>query len=530
MGKYFNPGNSGFQEIINTTYVDKTGLISLINKSINTKDKLTCISRPRRFGKSYAAQMLSAYYDCSCDSSELFEGLKISRLDGYRNHLNKYNVIYLDITGFISELKSKNQSIDDITVEMKNQINNELCQRLEQLDSNDELTNNLLKFVEIENCKFVFIIDEWDALVREAKENERVQESYFNFLRSLFKNGNFTPKVVAAAYMTGILPIKKYGHQSAISDFKEYTMTLPAHYAEYVGFTNEDISTIVDDKYTIEKLKKWYDGYYFKNVGEIYNPNSVMEAIKTGEYASFWSKSETYEALLDYINSDADGLKTDLIQMLGGNEMEVDISTFQNDMVSVQTRNDILSLLIHLGYLAYNSETRTVRIPNEEIRQEFISTIRNGRHDVTNKIIANSDKLIQDVIDGNETEVAAAIQEAHDAGTFGAAPLFYNDEQALRAVVKFAFISCANEYLKFEELPSGHGYADLVYIPKPKSILPPLLIELKIDEVDTAAIKQIKEKNHPKVLENIGSEIVLCGITYNSKSKQHSCKIEKYRA
>ena len=126
--------------------------------------------------------------------------------------------------------------------------------------------------------------------------------------------------------------------------------------------------------------------------------------------------------------------------------------------------------------------------------------------------------------------MAAAIQEAHDAGTFGAAPLFYNDEQALRAIVKFAFISCANEYLKFEELPSGHGYADLVYIPKPKSILPPLLIELKIDEVDTAAIKQIKEKNYPKVLENIGSEIVLCGITYNSKSKQHSCKIEKYRA
>lgn len=213
--------------------------------------------------------------------------------------------------------------------------------------------------------------------------------------------------------------------------------------------------------------------------------------------------------------------------MIGGNEMPVDTSTFQNDLTSIRTRDDVLSLLIHLGYLAYNTTQQTVRIPNEEIRSEFLSTIKVGSHDATNKIIMNSDQLIVDTINCDEEAVARAIQDANDAGTFGVSPLFCNDEQALRSVVKFAYISCANSYMKIDELPSGHGYDDIVYVPKDGTQLPALVIELKVNDIPEGAINQIREKNYPKVLENVNYPIILCGISYDKSTKEHSCVIER---
>ncbi len=261
--------------------------------------------------------------------------------------------------------------------------------------------------------------------------------------------------------------------------------------------------------------------------GDVYNPNSVCQAVRTSVYDSYWSKTETFGALLEYINLDKDGLQADIIQMIGGNEMPVDTATFQNDMTSVQNRDDVLSLLIHLGYLAYDSKTDKARIPNEEIRREFVSMVRTGNHEATSRIIRNSDQLIADTIDGNEDAVAKALEEVHSAGTFGISPLFYNDEQALRSVVKFAYISCANNYIKVEELPSGRGFADIVYIPRPGEMLPVLLIELKMDDSSEGAIGPIKDRKYPKVFENIKGEVVLCGINYNSKTKKHECRIEK---
>jgi hypothetical protein len=386
----------------------------------------------------------------------------------------------------------------------------------------------LVKIKEKTGDKFFFVIDEWDALFREHKNQLELQEEYINLLREIFKNGNVTDRVIAGAFLTGILPIKKYGHQSAISDFREYTMIQPSILAEYVGFTKKDIDSLSEAySFNKSKLKSWYDGYSFPKVGEIYNPNSVCQAIRTGVYDSYWSKTETYEALLEYINLDINGLQADLIQMIGGNEMPVDTATFQNDMTSAQNRDDVLSLLIHLGYLAFDVKSGKVRIPNEEIRREFISTIRGDSHKVTSKIIRDSDQLIMDTIDGNEEAVAMAVQNAHDAGTFGVSPLFYNDEQALRSIVKFAYISCANNYIKIEELPSGRGYADIVYIPASNKHFPALLIELKMNESVEGAIAQIKRNNYPKIFENIKDEVVICGISYDSKTKEHSCRIER---
>ena len=524
MGIYLNPGNEGFNSIKNGIYVDKTGLIDVINSTINTPDKLTCISRPRRFGKSYAAKMLCAYYDKTCtDSNEMFEGYDIASCESYSVYLNKFNVIYLDITGFTSALSNPALVVDSI----RDKLKAELLYSFEFLSSEMSLIEMLVSVAESDR-KFFFIIDEWDALFREYKDEEKVLEEYISFLREIFKNGNVTDRVVAGAFMTGILPIKKYGHQSAISDFREYTMIQPSIFAEYVGFTRKDIDKL-SEKYTVNKarLKQWYDGYSFSKVGDVYNPNSVVQAVRTGVYDTYWSKTETYDALLRYINLDANNLQADLIQMLGGNDMPVNTATFQNDMTSIKSKDDVLSLLIHLGYLAYDSKKKSVRIPNEEIKSEFLSTLKVGSHDVTNRIIMNSDQLIMDTINMDEEAVASAMRDVHDAGTFGVSPLLYNDEQALRSVVKFAYISCANNFTKIEELPSGHGYADVVYIPKDIKVFPVLLIELKMDGSEEGAIRQIEEKNYPKVFENIDGDVILCGINYDAKSKRHRCKIKK---
>lgn len=523
---HINPGNEGFVTIRNGIYVDKTGLIDVINKTINTADKLTCISRPRRFGKTYTAKMLCAYYDKTCDSEKLFSDLVISKTDLYKNYLNALNVVYIDITGYISAAKK----VSDVVKNIRQSLTEELISTFPALQelNGKSIGDVFLAATKINSEKFFFVIDEWDALFREQKDNLSLQEEYINFLRELFKNGPVTDNVVAGAFMTGILPIKKYGHQSAISDFREYTMVAPSLFAEYVGFTKKDIDSLAQNyKVNKTKLKTWYDGYSFPKVGSIYNPNSVCQAIRTQEYSSYWAKTETYAALLEYINLDTNGLQGDIIQMIGGNSVPVDTSTFQNDMTSSQSRDDVLSLLIHLGYIAYDSKSKTAKIPNEEIREEFISTVRNGSHDATNRIISNSDQLIEDTINGDENAVARAIEEAHSAGTFGIPPLFYNNEQALRSVVKFAYISCANTYIKIEELPSGNGYADIVYIPKPGTNRPVLLIELKANDTANAAIAQIHANKYPKIFEGITGDIILCGISYDRKTKHHICKIEK---
>ena len=523
MGIFFNPGNESYRSILNGIYVDKTGIIEVINKTLNTPDKLTCISRPRRFGKTYTAKMLCAYYDNTCDSDDLFKDKEIARSEHYRDYLNKFQVVYLDLTGFISSAASA----DDIVKSIREAITSEI-ENVYPKVSGSSLGELLINIVNESGKKFFFVIDEWDALFREYKDKTGLQEEYISFLRELFKNGNITDRTIAGAFLTGILPIKKYGHQSAISDFREYTMIQPSIFAEYVGFTRKDIDYLAAN-YNISKakLKKWYDGYSFEKVGDIYNPNSVCQAVRTGVYDSYWSKTETYEALLEYINYDKYGLQSDIIQMIGGNEMPVDTATFQNDMVSIKSRDDVLSLLIHLGYLAYNTRNGKVRIPNEEIRREFVSTVRAGSHDVTSRIIMNSDQLIMDTIDGKEDAVAKMIEDVHAAGTFGISPLFYNDEQALRSIVKFAYISCLNEYIKVEELPSGRGYADLVYIPHPGRNLPVLLIELKMNKCAEGAINQIHRREYPKIFENIDGEVILCGISYDADTKKHECKIEK---
>lgn len=521
MGKYLNLGNSGFASIRNGTYVDKTGLIAEINQTLDSGRKLTCVSRPRRFGKSYAAKMLCAYYDRSCDSKALFDGLQISRDPEYLTHLNRYPVLYLDITWFLSTVPDGTDLLSYLQAQVTQELSMELSSDVQP--QSVSFAHVLADYVEATGRKLVIIIDEWDAIFREQPDAADLQERYMELLRSLFKSP-LTDNIFHAAYMTGILPIKKYGHQSAISDFREYTMVNPAQFAPYIGFTDTDVKGLCatyDMDY--DAIKAWYDGYRFPEAFSVYNPNSVASAVERRVLDSYWAKTETYEALRTYIDMDFDGLREALISMLGGQSVTADVSSFQNDLTSVRSRDDVLTLLVHLGYLGYDAQAESVFIPNREVQMEFLRTIKQSDRAELTRLIAASDRIYKETLALNSEAVAAAVSDIHETGV---APLDYNDESTLRYVIRFAYLSCIDDYVRIEELPAGHGYADILYLPRRGSTKPALLIELKWNKTAESAIAQIRERHYPKALSGYNGKILLIGLSYDCNSKEHTCTIE----
>ena len=526
MGVYLNPGNEGFQRILQSEYVDKTGLIALLNQTIGTMEMLSCISRPRRFGKSYAAKMLCAYYDCSCDSRGLFDDKEIAGTQGYLTHLNKYHVVYLDITGFLSEAKRQRRPMADVPEKIVDAVHKELKNLYPELAPGETLMEDMIRCVEGTGRKFIFIIDEWDALIREAKGDAETQSTYLSLLRGWFKNNNLTPRVVAAAYMTGILPIKKDGSQSAISDFKEYSILNPGRFVEYTGFTESDVRSLCGKHgMDFEEVRQWYDGYDFPGYGAIYNPYSVMCAMQEQKCRSYWKRTSAAESLMTYINMDFEGLQETIVRLISDEEIEVRTDRFENDFETFKSRDDVLTLLMHLGYLTWNEEEGTAHVPNEEVREEFEQILEGtGASRKWMELLGRSKKLLEDTIAGDAQAVAEVIEEIRDSQY---APTYYNDEQALRYVIKFAYIAAIDQYLKVEELPSGKGIADVVYLPKRRSTLPALVVELKWNKSSEGAIRQVKERNYPAVLKDYGGEIVLVGIAYDARKKTHSCVIER---
>ncbi|MBR2592493.1 MAG: AAA family ATPase, partial [Oscillospiraceae bacterium] len=363
--------------------------------------------------------------------------------------------------------------------------------------------------------------------IREARDNPQIQKEYLTFLSSLFKNSGTTSRIFAAAYMTGILPIKKDGSQSAISDFKEYTMIKPRHFSEYVGFTGEEVLKLCEKHaVSFSCMKQWYDGYEFKNVGAVYNPNSVIQAIENEEFDSYWTETSAAEGLMEYISKDYNGLTKTIAELIGGIDVKVNPNGFANDLTTFKSRDDVLTLLIHLGYLAYDSEMKTAHIPNEEIRLEFQKSIREVDHSATMARLAESDQLFLDTLNGNAEAVAAQIEKIHAEET---SPLHYNKEDSLRSVIMLAYYTYRDHYLQWEELPAGEGFADIVYLPKHDSSWPALVVELKWNGSAEGAIKQIIEKKYPSSLAGLGSEILLVGINYDKNApagkRKHSCII-----
>ena len=518
-GKYLNIGNEGFRSIRNSEYVDKTGLIRFMNKCLDTPQKLICVSRPRRFGKSFATKMLCAYYSKGCDSKELFEDLQIAKDPAFAKNLNQYEVLYLDITLFLSTLKQ-----DDMLVErMEQEIINDLGKVYPEVGKEQHLVDALCAFHERTEEKMILIIDEWDAMFRECKGQTHILDAYILLLRSLFKS-SLTDQLFSGVYMTGILPIKKYGHESAVSDFYEYTMVDPCPLQEYIGFTETEVEMLCK-KYQKDYalMQQWYDGYFVGGI-HVYNPKSVMESILRNKFSSYWTKTETYEALRDYIDMNFDGLKDDVLSMIAGNQVPVNIGSFTNDMTTFRSEDDVLTLLIHLGYLGYDSDNKAVFIPNGEIRSEYVNAVSVSDWGEVSKGLKNSADTLQAIWENRPLQVAEGIRQAH----FETSHIQYNDENALSYTVSLALYAARNFYTVHREFPGGKGFADLVFIPRKKfSEKPALVVELKWDKTARGAITQIKEKEYCRSLEEYHGNLLLVGINYDRKTREHICCIEE---
>lgn len=520
MGIYLNPDNDGFWESIRSKiYVDKTGLIAYTNEIIHTEQKFICVSRPRRFGKSMALKMLAAYYSCGCDSTELFTGLHIANDKTFQKHLNKYDVIFLNIQQFFIESKKQ-----DLTEYLEREVLDELFEEYGEYikSKNLGLTAALRKIYVKTKKKFIFLIDEWDCVMREKKESEELQKHYLDFLRNLLKDQPY----VALAYMTGILPVKKYGEHSALNMFWEYSMTDQKVLEEYTGFTENEVKALCrrfDMDFT--ETSSWYDGYLFTKFAHIYNPKSVVEAMSCHKFSNYWTSTEVYDALKIYMDMDFEGLRTDIVQMLGGGHVRINTRSFRNDMYHFSVKDDVLTLLIHLGYLAYDSIKKEAFIPNKEISEEFENAMSTGGWQEVMHVLKSSEKLLNDTLSCNELCVAKELDQAH---TQAASILTYHDENSLSCAIELAYYSARKDYQMIRELPTGRGFADVVFLPLPHTGKPALVIELKYNKSAHAAIQQIKDRNYIQALEGYHGEILLVGINYNKTNKLHSCVIEKY--
>ena len=533
MGTYINRGNSEFCDIVTQEYVDKTSLIPLINATLNTESRYSCVTRGRRFGKSMAAKMLCAYYDKSCDSKELFVGLKAEQDASFETYLNRYSVLYLDVTSFTArpELRA------NIVRAIQEKIIKELKDSFPDVkyEENSDLMDVLSAIHQATGEKFFFIIDEWDAIYREFPGRQKMKgepestsptilDEYVMLLRRLFKTQD-SDRVFAGAYLTGILPIKKYNTESALNNFCEYSMIDPAFFASCYGFTEDEVQMLAKrHNASIDNLKTWYDGYNIGKEKSIYNPYSVMKALQRGVCRSYWTTTGAYDSVITYIQMNFDGLKDDIIRMLSGEHIYVNTLKFQNDMHIVRSKNDVLTVLIHLGYLAYDGDKRQCFIPNKEVSDEFLNAVEDTSWTQIAEVLTASENLLAATISGNERAVERAINLAHDEHT---SILAYNDENSLACVLSIAYIWAKNEYIIHREYATGKGYADLVMIPRRNVSKPALVIELKFNHSADTAIDQIKQKNYPSKIADYTGDILLVGINYDKEAKQHSCKIEK---
>lgn len=521
MGIYLNPGTEGFAESLRSEiYVDKTGLIACTNKVLGTRQKYVCVSRPRRFGKSMAAEMLAAYYGRGCDSKELFQGLEIAGHPSFGQHRNQYDVLFLNMQDFLSRAGSAKGMVGCL----QGLVLQELKQAFpEQADgAQGYLAAALEQIYEGTKRGFVFILDEWDCVFRASHKDSEAQAVYLDFLRSLLKDKHY----VKLAYMTGILPVKKYGTHSALNMFDEYSMANPGMMAPYVGFLEEEVQGLCQ-KYGMDfsEAKRWYDGYQFGRDIHIYNPRSIVGAMLWGRYDSYWSQTETYEALKAYINMNFDGLKDDIILMLGGIRCKADPRTFQNDMTTFQGKDDVLTLLVHLGYLAYSMEKKEVFIPNQEIEYEFATAIKGAGWDEAVKAIAASEELLEATLQKDAEAVARGLEEIHGEAS---SILTYNNENSLSCAVSLAYFSARASYKIVRELPAGKGFADLVFLPRKNHLdKPAIVVELKWNQSAEGAISQILEKQYAKSLEGYAGKILLAGINYDKAAKSHQCIIQE---
>ena len=523
MGVYFNPKNESYTRARNSRiFIDKTGLIEYLNQRLSTEENCIALSHARRFGKSHAAGMIDAYYSRGCDSSKLFDDTKIAECADYRKYMNQYNVIHLDIS-----------SVWDFHKEdLVESIHERVCEDFQKeyadtLNYDKDLYLLIQEIYSRSRIPFVIIIDEWDCVIRNSGDKELVHK-YLQFLHSLFKSEE-SKSFLALAYITGILPIKKIQDESALNNFSEYTMLDSYPITEYFGFTEEEVRSLCREyDMDFESTKAWYNGYLIDGV-HMYNPNSVSMAMDRHKFDSYWKNTSSFASINTFITMNYAGLKDDVMTMLAGGKVRVNTNTFQNDFSTVASKDDVLTALIHLGYLGYDADRKSAFIPNYEVATAFEAALQTGEWKEVAKAISICDELLDETIDGNADRVAELIELAHETYT---SVLNYNDENSLSCVLTMAYFTAPAYYDIIREHPAGKGYADFIFKPRANAGgRPAMVVELKYNQSADTAIKQIKEKRYQGALSGYSDKILLVGINYDAEGedkKHHTCVIEEW--
>ena len=517
-----NPGNELLRQSMNSKiYVDKSMMIAELNELMETEGKYICVSRPRRFGKSMAGAMIAAYYSKGCDSRALFDRLKISKDASYESRLNKMNVIKIDVNAFFATTPDKTQVVENLTLGVKEELSEEFPQA--GISEETSLAAIIEKIFKKTGETFVIIMDEYDVMVRE-KVGQEAFGIYLEFLNSLFKNQTLKP-AISLAYLTGILPIVRDKIQSKLNEFDEYSMVDAAQLSEFVGFTESEVKGLCE-QYGMDfaECERWYDGYRLKPNLSVYSPKSVVQAMRKREYGSYWTVTGSYEALRNYILMNFEGIKDDVIKMIGGGKVDVNVKKYLNTMTDFNSKDDVFTYLIHLGYLAYDRAEKRCYIPNNEVRDEWVISIDSAPdYKVIIEMVNDSKRLLESTIQGDEAAVASALDKAHINATN---PLTYNDEKSFQSAIGLAYFYANTKYTVIKELPTGKGYADLALIPFLPNI-PAMIIELKNRKSANSAIQQIRDRAYDEKLRRYRGDLLFVGISYDPDTKEHGCKIEK---
>ena len=504
-----------YKELLNSAYfVDKSAFIELINNRIQTNTKFICITKPRRFGKTSILNMLGAFYCKAYDTKALFDNLKISSSKSYKEHLNQYNVINLSLNNLPDQRESYADYIGLILTSIRNDI----------IEEYPELKNksfaNIADLLAATRDQFIFIIDEWDYIFSHELFPEH-HNDFLEFLRNLLKDRPY----VALAYMTGVLPIKKYSTGSALNMFDEYTMLNDHFFEEYFGFMEYEVEALCSkqDKVPLETIRDWYNGYQTTAGTKVYNPRSVVLALLNGYCQSYWTRTGRMDEVLFFLKHNIGEVREDVVKMINDTSVIIDIEQeYSAGQEAPRNREEIYSAMIIYGLLSYHDGE--LRIPNKELMLEFQKALKDDDFGYVAELVRNSAAVLTATLEQKSDIVASYLHNIHNSEL----PILkYNDENSLSCVVTLAYLSARNKYRIEREEKSGKGFADFIFHPKRQN-LSGIILELKANSTPQEAIAQIKEKEYTQKLRNEKVQTILAvGLSYNTTEKVHQCIIEE---
>lgn len=538
MGTYLNsitPYTLYKSESLSPYFVDKTLMLRELFPYVSAGNRHICITRPRRFGKTIMANMISSFFQKASDSSEVFDSLTISQVDDYRRYKNQYNVIRIDFSKMPRNCDSYTQYIERIEALLIEDVKEAYPQvKINEADAVGDILESV--FVQCGE-KFIFVLDEWDFIFHRDFINEIDKEKYVAFLSNLLKDRPY----VVLSYMTGILPIAKYSSGSELNMFAEFTMVNSPMFGEYFGFTDDEVDDLYrryivecdrqhkEKSVTRKGLRDWYNGYYTKSGERVYNPRSVVFALQFNNLANYWTSSGPYDEIYYYIRNNISDVRDDLALMISGESVTAKIQEYAATSMNLSTRDEIYSAMVVYGFLSYLNGK--VCIPNRELMEKFDELlVKNESLGYVYRLAKESEKMLKATLAGDTLTMERILEFAHNTEV----PLLsYNHETELSAIVNLVYLAARDSYRVEREDKAGTGYVDFIFYPY-DTTADCIILELKVDHTPDEAIAQIIDKKYAlKFVPKLAGQkiytgrILAVGIGYWKESKKHSCKVEE---